>query len=57
MNDFAGGALLFARQDAEVAWNPFSGFKSNEVNVRAEARVGLGVLRPFSFAEVDLSAA
>ncbi|MET0801397.1 MAG: phage major capsid protein [Actinomycetota bacterium] len=49
MGDFAGGALLFARQDAEVAWNPFSG--SNEVDVRAEARVGLGVLRPFSFAE------
>ncbi len=56
MGDFKGGAILFARQDATVEWNPFSGFKTNEVDVRAEARVGLGVTRPHAFAEVDLAA-
>jgi HK97 family phage major capsid protein len=56
MGDFAAGAILFARSAAEVLWNPYGSFKENLVDVRCEARVGLGVLRPYAFAEVDLAA-
>jgi HK97 family phage major capsid protein len=56
MGDFAGSARIFSREEAVVDFTEALGFKSNTVTFRAEARVGVGVLRPLAFVEVDLTA-
>lgn len=62
-------ARVYQRQDTEVLWSDAtyyaaangdpvsSGFARNTVVMRAEERVGLGVLQPAAFVEVDLTAA
>jgi hypothetical protein len=36
--------------------DPFTGFSTNETTLRAEMRVGVGILRPAAFALIDLTA-
>lgn len=57
--DFEGSTRLWVREEAEVSWSESVGddFSHNLLRMRAEGRVGFGVLRPIGAVEVDLTAA
>lgn len=67
LGDFAGSAKVFQREDPVVSWSEAmyrpdgagggsTDFARNQMVWRVEERVGLAVLRPSAFTDVDLTA-
>lgn len=68
LGDFATSARIYAREDVQLAWSDATyrsdgagggstDFQRNQLIWRAEERLGLAVLRPSAFTQVDLTAA
>lgn len=67
LGDFTGSARLYVREQTVVSWSEAmwrpdgqgggtTDFSKNRLTMRAEERIGLAVLRPSAFTEVDLTA-